>query len=184
MSVDLLTTLDLFAALKTALVAIPHPTLVAPAKLFEVVDYHEDKNLAEALEELIIIKKRVCLIVLNGDRYENDKQGRSVRSRRTTSLDIVMADQAYTQGGQAAAFGGPSNVGVVAMKDLVVATLGEQPQLTNLRWCQLTPTEGAMLALAADEQKKAPGRQAYVLNYETPSGELILPATEPWPAQS
>jgi hypothetical protein len=182
MSVDLLKTLDLFAALKTKLAAIAHPTLVAPTKLFEVVEYHEDKNLAEALQDLLIVKKRICLIVLAGDSYVNDKVGRAVRSTRTTSFDLVIADQAYTKGGQDAAFGGANNVGVVAMKDLVVATLAAAPQLTGLRWCMLSPTEGAMLSLAGDAQKQTPGRQAYVLNYETPSGELMMDNSTAWPA--
>jgi hypothetical protein len=37
-----------------------------------------------------------------------------------------------------------------------------------------------MLALAGDEAKQLPGRQAYVLNYESPSGRLITPLTTAW----
>ncbi len=182
MSADLLKILDLLAALKTRLLALDHPTLTGE-KLFEVVAYHEDKNLAEALEELIITKSRVCLIVPAGDRFERRKEGRIINVDRYSSLDLVFADKAYTKGGQDAAFGGTKNVGVVAMADLVIEKLGETPQLTGLRWCSLEPTDGAFLTLAADEQKKATGRQAYVLNYETPSGELTLSPTAAWPVQ-
>ncbi len=131
-AIDLLKTVDLCNALKIALAAIDHPTL-AGEKLFQAVDFHEDKNLAEALQQLIIVKSRVCLIVPAGDHYDHVKEARSLYSRRTTSVDLLMADLAYTKGGQAATFGGPTNVGVLAMKDLVVATLGAAPQLTGLR---------------------------------------------------
>lgn len=178
--IDLLTTLALCGALKTKLESIDHPTL-AGQKLFEVVNFHEDKNLAEALQQLIIVKKRVCLIVPAGDHYVNAKEGRSMRSVRITSVDLVMADLAYTKGGQDAAFGGANNVGVIAMKDIVVSVLAAAPQLTGLRWCALYPTDGAFLTLSESEEAKTPGRQAFAMNYETPSGELITPLTVAWP---
>lgn len=177
--VDMLDTLRLCAGLKAALEAIAHPT-AAGEKLFEAVLYHEDTNLAEALQELIVLKQRVCMVVPQGDRYEQRKEGRSLVSTRLTSVDLVIADRAYTKGGQDAAFGGPKNIGVLKMKELVVAALAENPQLGGLRFCALFPTEGAMLEISADDAKKTPGRQAFVQNYETPSGEIVMPITAPW----
>lgn len=187
MSADLLSTLDLMARLKTVLSAIDHPTINGQ-KLFEVVEYSEDKNLAEALQDLIILKQRVCLIVPAGDDWQRRKEGRTMHADRTTSLDLLFADRAYTKGGQDAAFGGANNVGVVKMHELVLATLAENPQLEAgnpaypLRWCALVPVSGAFLSIAADEAKALPGRQAYAVNYETPSGEITLPMTAAWPA--
>ena len=178
--IDLLNTLDLCNALKTFLAAIPHPTLTATA-LFDVVNFAEDKNLAESLQQLIITKSRVCLIVPSGDHFLQEKMGRTIHSTRFTNVDLLMADRSYTKGGQDAAFGGPNNVGVIAMKDLVTAAIAAQPQITGLKWCSLYPTDGAMLSLSESEEKRTPGRQAFVLNYETPSGQLITPITTAWP---
>lgn len=177
--VDILETLTLCAGLKAALEAIAHPTADGE-KLFGAVLYHEDTNLAEALQDLVVMKQSVCIIVPQGDRYEQRKEGRSLVSTRLTNVDLVIADRAYTKGGQDAAFGGPKNVGVLKMKDLVVAALAENPQLGGLRFCALFPTEGAMLEISADDAKRTPGRQAFVQNYETPSGEIITPLTMPW----
>lgn len=177
MSVDLLKTIDLCNALKTRLEAIDHPTIIG-AKLFEVVAFHEDKDLGEALQELIIIKKRVCLIVPSGDRWQHEREDRVIVSTRTTNLDLVLADQAYTKGGQEAAFGGANNVGVIVMKEIVTQHFAENPALTDLRWSLLMPVEGAMLEIAAAEASKAPGRQAFVLNYDTPSGQMITPLAD------
>jgi hypothetical protein len=177
--VELLKTMDLCAALKTALAAINHPTL-AGQKLFEVVEYHEDTNLGEALQQLIITKKRVCIIVPQGDRYQTERPGRTIVSTRTTSLDLVIADQAYTRGANDAAFGGANNLGVLRMKEIVLEALAASPQLGGLPWCALYPTEGAMLEISASDEKSAPGRQAWVQNYETPSGQIQMPVKGAW----
>lgn len=178
--IDLLETLDLCAALKTFITAIDHPTL-AGQKLFESVEFYPEKNLSDALQQLVIAKERVCLIVPSGDHYTQEKEGRTIRTTIWTSIDLVLADRAYLQKGQEAVFGGDKNVGVLAMKDLVLAAIGAQPQLTNLRWCALYPTGGALITLSDADEKKAPGRQAFALSYDTPAGQLITPITIAWP---
>lgn len=186
--IDLLATLDLCAALKTFLAAIDHPTL-SGEKLFEDVEFYPEKNLADALQQLVIAKQRICLIVPSGDHHTQAKEGRGVRTTVWANLDLVIADRAYLQKGQEAVFGGAKNVGVLAMKDLVMKALGANPQLTipsaptvaGLRWCALYPTAGAIIALSDAEERKAPGRQAFVLSYQTPAGQIITPLTVPWP---
>ena len=183
MTADLLLTLDLLAALKTHLSGILHPDQTTPGtKLFEVVEFYEDKNIAEALQDLIIVKKRVCLIVPAGDHFILAKEGRTQRSVRTTSIDLVMGDVAYVKGGKDAAFSGAGNVGVVAMKDIVLISLANNAQLSGLRWCGLYPTDGAFISLSADDEKKMPGRKIFAVNYETPSGWITSPLTGTWPA--
>jgi hypothetical protein len=178
-----ITTLSLLAALKTALEALPHPDPVkalAGEKLFERVEFHENKNLREALNDMIIVKQRVCVIVPAGDAYENLREGRSTRSIRTSSLDLLIADRAWTKGGHEAVFGGDNNIGVLRMKDLVVDALVANCQL-GLAYVVLTPTAGAQIEVVDEKVKDTPGRECYVLSYETPAGEATIQATRQWP---
>ena len=178
MNADLLKTNDLCAALKTFLAAIDHPTL-AGQKLFEDVAFHDDKSLADALEHLVVTKSRICLIVPAGDHFIDQKEARTIRSDRFTTLDLVIADAAYGQAGQEAVFGSANALGVLAMKDLILAQIAEHPQLTGLRWCALRPKEAAMLEVPAANGLS--NRKAAVINYETPSGRIISPIQNVWP---
>jgi hypothetical protein len=173
-------TLDIMAKLKAALESLPLPGTTTGEKLFERVEFHENKKLREALSDLIIIKQRVAIIVPGGDSYENLKEGRVVRSRRTSTFDMLLADRSWTKGGHDAVFGGAQNVGVFAMKDIVVDYFVANPQL-DLPWVVLTPEQGAMIEIADSEAKDSPGRECCVLNYSTPAGESTITPTKPWP---
>lgn len=173
------TTGSILSALKTQLAAIAHPT-AAGEKLFERVDFHENKKLREALTDLTITKQRVAIIVPGGDTYETYLEGRTRRSVRTSTFDLLIADRAWTKGGHNAVFGGPSNIGILTMKDLVVDHLVANPQL-DLPYVVLTPEEGAQIEIADEQVKDSPGRECYVLNYSTPAGEQILNPTALWP---
>jgi hypothetical protein len=178
-----ITTLSLLSALKAALEALPHPDAakaLAGEKLFERVEFHENKNLREALNDMVIVKQRVCVIVPAGEGYENLKEGRSIRSIRTSSLDILIADRAWTKGGHEAVFGGENNIGVLSMKDQVVNALVANNQL-GLAYVSLVPTGGAQIEVVDEKVKDTAGRECYVLSYETPAGEATITPNRQWP---
>lgn len=174
-------TLSILGALQAQLLSIPHPTLPGE-KLFEAVIMHENKRLAEALRDLTVIKQRVAMIVPGGDLYENLREGRGVRSERTSSFDLLLADRSWTKGGHEAVVGGANNIGVIRMKDLVVQHFVANCQL-GLPEVVLTPTEAAHITLADDDVKDTPGRECFVVAYETPAGwETLYPtALRPGP---
>jgi hypothetical protein len=173
-------------AVKTVLAAIALPDGEPGEKLFERVEFHENKNLGEAMRDLVIVKQRVAFIVPGGFGYANFKEGRTVRSARTFTFDLLFADRAYTKGGHDAVFGGAKNVGVLEMQELVVDALAANPQLITgdpaaaLPYVVLTATEGAPLNLKLDEKDSA-GRECYAQGYETPAGEIVLTPTAPAP---
>ncbi len=179
-------TLTLITALKTVLEAIPLPGGADGEKLFERVDFHENKKLKEALTDLIIVKQRVCIIVPGGDGYTNVKEARTIRSVRHSTLDLLIADRSWTKGGYDALVGGPKNVGILAMKDLVVNTLADNPQLatgdplTPLPWVVLQPEQGAEITIADAVAKDTPGRECWVQGYSTPAGQRVLTPTRAW----
>jgi hypothetical protein len=177
-------TLTLLNAVKAALEALPHPDPAQAAlgvKLFERVDFHENKKLREALTDLTIVKQRVAIIVPGGQSFQNVREGRTVRSVRSFSFDILIADRAWTKGGHEAVFGGDKNIGVLRMADQVVDSFLGNSQL-GLPYVIIQPQEGAEIEVADGDVKDSPGRECYVLNYSTPAGEAIIEPTAAWPA--
>lgn len=172
-------TASILAALKAALESIAHPA-DASVKLFERVDFHENKKLREALADLVVVKQRVAIIVPGGDSYTNTRQGRTILSERTSTFDLLIADRAWTKGGHEAVFGGPNNVGVLTMKDIVAEFLAARPQL-GIAGVTLTPQEGAQIEIADSDVKDAPGRECFVMNYATPAGSTVITPTVPYP---
>lgn len=172
-------TVSILNALKAQLEAIALPGGQPGEKLFEKVDFHENKKLREALADLVIVKQRVAIIVPGGDGYVNTREGRTVRSVRTSMFDVLIADRAWTKGGHEAVFGGPKNVGVLTMKDLVVNHLIANSQL-GLPYVVLQPEEGAQIEIADPDVKDSPGRECWVQNYTTPSGEEVITPTVRW----
>lgn len=174
-------TLSILAALKAELEAILLPGGAPGEKLFERVDFHENKKLREALADLVIVKQRVCIVVPGGDTYDNTREGRTVRSVLTQSFDLLVADRAWTKGGHEAVFGGTKNLGVLRMKDAVRDHLLAHPQL-GLPYVVLTPQEGAHIEIADSDAKDSPGRECFVLSYSTPAGEATISPTRAYPA--
>ena len=177
-------TLQIMNALKARLEALPHPDAakaLAGEKLFERVFFHENKKLREALRDLTVVKQRVAMIVPSGFSHENIREGRTVRSVRTMTFDLLAADRAWTKGGHEAVFGGENNVGVLTMGELVINALVETPQL-GLPYVTLAPTDGQMIEIADEDVKDVPGRECVVIGYETPAGEVTITPTQRWPA--
>lgn len=173
-------TLAILTALKAELEQIPLPNGAPGEKLFERVDFHENKKLREALVDLVIVKQRVCIIVPSGDSYENIREARTTRSLMTQSFDLLIADRSYTKGGHEAVFGGAKNLGVIQMKDEVRDWFLAHPQL-GLAFVCLTPEEGAHIEIADSDAKDSPGRECFVLHYSTPAGEAMLTPTVRYP---
>lgn len=175
-----LKTLDILSALKGELAAIPFPGGLPEQKLFERVEFHENKRLREALTDMFILKQRVCIVVPAGDSYENTREGRGIRSALTQSFDLLIADRAWTRGGHEAVFGGAGNLGVLRMKDVVRDWFLGRPQL-GLAFVCLTPEEGAHIEIADSDVKDSPGRECFVMHYSTPAGEAMLTPTVRYP---
>lgn len=176
-------TLTILGKLRDLLLAMPHPDQAqadAGEKLFERVEFHENKKLREALKDLTILKQRVAILVPGGSSYENQKAGRSIISKRTTSFEMLLADRAWTKGGHEAVFGGEKNVGVLTMGELVVGALVANPQL-GLPYVVMTPGDSQQIEIADDDVKDSPGRECLVVSYETPAGEETITPTQAIP---
>ncbi|AHF94216.1 hypothetical protein OPIT5_08335 [Opitutaceae bacterium TAV5] len=177
-------TLDIMQAVKASLATLRiDPADPESAPLFETIDMHINKKLKEALKNLLILDQRVCLIVPGGENYENIKEGRTIRSEKDITFDLLIADRDWAEKGHDATFGGPENIGILRMADRVVEHFLETPQL-GMPYVCIVPTAMRPIDVPADDVKDSPGRECYVINYESPAGSAILTPTVPWSAPS
>ena len=164
----------LLTALKGKIAAIPLEAY-GDEPLIETVELYHNRDIGQAMADLLIFKQRVCLIVPTGWKHENNDQGSGVTSRRMLEVGLLIADRAYTKAGDPAAFGGDKNAGVFAMAEKVIDALlavdlsgygsalpgdgdaalvsdaKKQPDTTRVAWVQqLLIPAGASAAVATD----------------------------------
>jgi hypothetical protein len=162
-------TLTILKAAKAFVQRIPHPT-AAPAPLFQRVEFYDTEELSKALQELVIAEQSVCLIIPRGDHYRNVKEGRSMLSERDTDFEFLLADRSFAKAGADAKFGGPANVGVVTMKEILVKAFAADCTLGGLPFVTMMPTTGAFISLK--DSDRGPSREAWVQGATTPTGAL------------
>ena len=165
-----MTTLEIFTALQAALQAIMLPAAgVSDEPLFEAVELYPNKRLGEALQSLLVTKKRVCLIVPTGvQRDLTDQRGAlSVLGHKRAEVAIIYSDQAYFKSEQRVSFGADKNLGLFAFDELIEAAITAKA---------LSPYGGVVLGdsapllLSDTEQKTAPGRNAWLIEALIPIG--------------
>ncbi len=163
-------TITIMEALKARLASLPLDESGGEERLFEVVEYYGAHDLVEALQELIVTKQRVALIVPQGWDHDNQRDGVSMRSVRKTNFDVFFADRAFVKKTGAGLVGGEKNVGIIAMADRVVANLSAAP--FALPELVFEPEDGAPIVLTKDEKKAAPGREAWAQSFSCYAGEV------------
>jgi hypothetical protein len=171
-STNYVSTLAILTAIKAALTPLTAELNNASVPMFERIELYGSKQIGQALKDLIIIKDRVALIIPIGSRFEGERKGSTVISKKTTTIDVLVADRDYLTG-QAADFGGSNNVGVVAMQDAVAEALtGNQ---LALPFVSLIPTAAEPLEIYDPKKKDSPGRVAWVVSFDTRAGDARFP---------
>lgn len=92
-------------------------------KLFQRVAAYGANRLAAAMKAVFASEQRVCFIVPGGDKYSGVRDRNVLFSQRSTRLALLIADRAFDQDKNAALIGGPGALGILAMKDRVIADL-------------------------------------------------------------
>jgi hypothetical protein len=164
-------TLDIIKAMQTALTALQLPgaysAVAGYPNAFQSTGLYPNADFIQALEDLYNYDDRVCLIVPAGDTHDDSTQGTNLFSRRTTSIQLLIGDQDFSKS-QAQTFGGPSAVGVVALKDLVINSLfGSNLGISGIA---LTPENGEPLHISFKEKQQAPDRDCWQQTFKTPAG--------------
>ncbi|WP_044891850.1 hypothetical protein [Opitutus terrae] len=135
--------------MKAALEALSHDAANDHgAKMFDLVGFYNTKSPQKALYDLFATQEQRCaFIVPGGDAYQNagGRDAVSVVSHRDTDFSLLLCDRAWVPSEQAALIGGPDNLGVLVLKERVVAALSGQS--LALPGVVLLPQEGGILEL-------------------------------------
>ncbi len=167
-------TLDILNALEERLSALRWQY----ERAFTWVARYDRTDLAAALEEGQTAADRVCLLLYEGDRFENIHHGRRLYVRKTAQVSLLIADR-QSASRAAAVFGSPENPGAVALKDLV---LGLWPRFASdpipvpgllLNTAFVQPISAVPLSLD-DRVSALSGRGAWLVRLEIIGGQLNL----------
>jgi hypothetical protein len=165
-----LATMTLLNAIKAALLPLKGSLNAVEVDLFEKVALFGSEEFDRAMKEELVFKKRVAFVIPSGDRFETQIVGDVIIVRMFSSVDVMVGDLNYGIKSSAAMMGGTKNVGVVSMKDATLAALGGQ-SLGLPGGVALAPTGSDVLAGPKAENGE-PGRQVWVLTFETFAGDL------------
>lgn len=165
------TPLEILNALKAALAAIPLDAEGDPngEHLFDAIELYPNKALGKALQSLLVLKNRACLIVpLGVRRVITDGSGAiSVTGKKFVEVAIIYSDKAYFKFEQVVTFGGDKNLGLFGFDEKIEEALTGQ---------EISPFGAIVLGdsdplyLSDGEQKEAPGRQAWLVQTLVPVG--------------
>ncbi len=158
-------TLDILNALKTKLTALQITSGVAA---FDRVEFFSQPNLIVALQELRIFKKRVCLIVPDGDQYEHEHAGRVLVSKTVKRVILLLADQGYGKR-QSAETGDSDTYGVIALDKAVIdlligQNLGFGPSVL------VRPTFSQPVLIEGETRDQLSGREAWHIDLDIDCG--------------
>ncbi len=169
-------TVDLLAAVKAALVALALDPTGDPqgARLFDAVEFYNLRDPVKALDALFLTQEqRVAFLVAGGDSYQTagGRDRVSVTSHRDTDFEVLVSDRVWEKHDPAAVLGGAGNVGVLALKDRVVAAL--HGQALDLAGVALVPREGGLMDLF-DPRGTEQGRTFWSQQFTTYAGHVTV----------
>lgn len=164
-------TLEIFTAIRDAVAAIPLDAAGDPEgeKLFEAVALAANRDLPGQFQELLVFKKRACLIVpVAVRRTVPDESGAlSVLGRKFAELAIIYSDQAFFKPTQTVTFGGDNNLGLFGLDERIEEALVGR---------EVSPFGGLVFAdsqpvlFTEREAAQLAGRQAWFITAYVPTG--------------
>jgi hypothetical protein len=169
------TTLQIFEAFRDALRAVKLDDTADSVPLFDSVELYPNKQLVQALRDLVLVKDRICLVVpLAVRRIINDQSGVvSVNGRKYAEVALLYTDRALFQSAQKVTFGSDKNPGLFAIDDRIeAAIIGKE----------ISPFGGIILGdsdpilLTDKEQSSAPERHGWLVQALVPTGFIIAAA--------
>jgi len=171
-----MTALDIFTAIKAAVAAIPLDAGLGTAgePLFEAVELAANRDLPRQLQELLVVKKRACLIVpVAVRRPVPDGSGAlSVLGRKFAEIALLYSDQAYFKPSQSVTFGDAQRLGLFGFDEKIEAALTGR---------ELSPFGGLVFAdsqpvlFTEEESARLGGRHAWFITAYVPLGLIAEP---------
>lgn len=163
-------TATLIATLRDRLQGLRRTPAVDAEPIFQKVGVYGGTELDKAMRETFVSDARVCFIVPGADRFTNRRDRSLLQSQLNTGLALIIADQNLSGDKEAAVMGGTDTLGILAMKDAVIADLFANP-FTDGDLCY-APISGEPIVISHEQKDaNALGREAYLLWLEAYAGE-------------
>ena len=139
-------------------------------KLIQRVGAFGANRMAAAMKATFASEQRVVFIVPGGDNHANTRERLMLRSVRTTSFALLIADQAHDAKHEAALLGGANALGILTMKDRIIDNLFDEP-FTEADLV-FAPGDGEPLIIQdSDRPANNLGRECYLLWLHAYAGE-------------
>lgn len=136
---------------------------------FGEVRRYSSTDLADAFKTMLMSQQRVALVIYSGGQWEDAGSPRQVVSRRTLDVSVLVSDRVHGSHEQAV-FGGPSNPGALALKDIAADTLTGR-LLPNPNGVDCLPTTEDLITIE-ETSKQQPGRVAALVEFFVAGGYL------------
>src|SRR5438128_4867964 len=92
------------------------------AAAFQTVSIFNVADLEKAIRSFIAARDRVCVIVFDGDDFEDaeNSEGTELNLKQTRKIDLLVSDRVIAQDTTKALLGTAEHPGALALKDLVI----------------------------------------------------------------
>lgn len=117
----------------------------------------------EALEELLMFKNRLCVMVSNGWRYSDTVKGSIMYQERRTTIELNIMDRKYGAGSarQDALAGGATTPGALRMSDSIIAAIEGKINQPGDQTIVPIMKDGDPLAIGGDDRDNNAGRSVF-----------------------
>lgn len=176
-----ITYLSLLHGIKTKLESlrlnqVPGFEAAGDAAAFGAVNIYAHESISAAIADALVFDDRLAFIVPTERRFENAKEGNTLKARQTLGFVLLLADRVYGDRA-AAAIGNAETPGVIALSELVLAALvGRDVGLAGV--C-LTPGDGAPFTLTSEEREDLTGREVFAQEFTTEAGTFLVSRARP-----
>lgn len=161
------------AAISTAIVDALRASQWNDGTAFEVVERFDSTEIERAFSQILVAhRSRVAFVVLYGESWESPNPGLLRQSLRSTRVALLISDRVLGDR-SAAIFGGPSNPGCLALKDVAIAAVCG-PLISNPAGCDVQPVSVDLMFVERVEESstKLPGRAACLVELVVSGGSL------------
>lgn len=141
---------------------------VKQVKWFDLFD------IRQALEELLMFKGRICVVLYGPWTYSNEilSGGKGFIATRTSEVELIVSDRDYGNR-QDAVTGDADNPGINRMVDSLLPAVCRDVSQSGDAWrIPIRPSTGEIMRIQGDERDELTGRVAWRQAINVPGGSL------------
>jgi hypothetical protein len=164
-------TVDVLEAIEAKVKALKLSADYGAQPAFQTVGLFDVVDLEEALKEFIAARDRVCLVIFDGDDFNNDVKGTDLWSTQTRKIDFLVSDRVMGNDRRKALFGNKEHPGAIRLGDVLRDGMAGI-LLPNPKGIFLRPLGSESMTVSDAQQRNTPGRRGLVVHMDARGGLL------------